>query len=94
MKPPHSRAKKLTQPAPEAKPPVSRFGPPLFRADTANLAFSADKEGKVRIVYAGWDDAKVLTPGEVLEVYWEGGQVLARKVTPVGSIDAPRKNTC
>ena len=48
----------------------------------------------MRIVYAGWDDAKVLTPGEVLEVYWEGGQVLARKVTPVGSIDAPRKNTC
>ena len=81
-KPPHSRAKKLTQPAPEAKTPIRTIGPPLFKADTANLAFSADKEGKVRMVYSGWDDPEVLLPGEVLEVYWEGRQVLARKVTP------------
>ena len=80
-KPPHSRTKKLTQPAPAAKAPERTIGPPLFKADAANLAFSADKEGKVRMVYSGWDDAKVLLPGEVLEVYWQGGQVLARKVT-------------
>jgi hypothetical protein len=61
------------------------FGPPLFKADTANLAFSADKEGRVRIVYSGWEDAKVLLPGEHLDVYWEGGQVLARKVTLVSA---------
>ena len=91
---PHSRAKKLTRPAPAAKAPERTISPPLFKADTANLAFSADKEGRVRMVYSGWEDAKVLLPDEVLEVYWEGGQVLARKVTPVGSIDAPRKNTC
>jgi hypothetical protein len=35
----------------------------------------------VRIVYSGWEDAKVLLPGEVLEIYWQGGQVLAAKVT-------------
>ena len=62
-KPPHSRAKKLTQLSREAKALVSRFGPPLFKADAANLAFSADKEGRVRMVYAGWDDPKVLEPG-------------------------------
>ena len=75
-KPPHSRAKKLTQPAREAKAPVSRFGPPLFKADTANLAFSADKEGKVRMVYSGWEDAKVLLPGEVLGLLggWTGAR--------------------
>ena len=32
-------------------------------------------------MYSGWDDAKVLLLGEVLEVYWQSGQVLARKVT-------------
>ena len=75
--PPHSRAKKLTQPAPEAKPPVSRFGPPLFKADTVNLAFSADKEGRVRIVCSGWEDAKVLLAGGRLEVCCEAGTSLA-----------------
>jgi hypothetical protein len=31
---------------------------PLFKADTVNLAISASKDGKLRVVYAGWDDAK------------------------------------
>jgi hypothetical protein len=31
--------------------------PPLFKADTANLTVSASKDGKLRVVYAGWDDA-------------------------------------
>ena len=65
---PHSRAKKLTQPAPAAKTPIRTIGPPLFKADTANLAFSADKEGKVRMVYSGWEDAKVLLAGGRFEV--------------------------
>jgi putative tryptophan/tyrosine transport system substrate-binding protein len=28
-----------------------------FKADTANLTVSASKDGKLRVVYAGWDDA-------------------------------------
>jgi hypothetical protein len=38
-----------------AAPP--REIPPLFKADTANLTVSASKDGKLRMVYAGWDDA-------------------------------------
>src|SRR4029077_7648445 len=38
-----------------AAPP--RGIPPLFKADTANLTVSASKDGKLRVVYAGWDDA-------------------------------------
>ena len=80
--PPHKIAREeISAASTEAKRPVSTIGPPLFKADAANLAFSADKEGRVRIVYSGWEDAKVLLLGEVLEVYWQSGQVLARKVT-------------
>ena len=32
--------------------------------DAANLAFSADKEGGVRMFYSGWDDPKVLGAGK------------------------------
>jgi hypothetical protein len=35
----------------------SRGIPPLFKADTVNIAVSASKDGKLRVVYAGWDDA-------------------------------------
>jgi hypothetical protein len=44
--------------------PFGRFGrgageknPPLFKADTVNIAVSASKDDKLRVVYAGWDDA-------------------------------------
>ena len=39
-------------------------------------ANSADKEGKVRMVYSGWEDAKVLLPGEVLGLLggWTGAR--------------------
>ena len=53
------------------------ISPPLFKADTANLAFSADKEGRVRIVCSGWEDAKVLLAGGRLEVCCEAGTSLA-----------------
>jgi hypothetical protein len=42
---------------PPAPPAQSRGIPPLFKADTANLTVSASKDGKLRVVYAGWDDA-------------------------------------
>jgi hypothetical protein len=37
---------------------------PLLKAETATLAFSASKDGKLRVVYAGWDDAKVALEGQ------------------------------
>jgi hypothetical protein len=36
------RAKKS---APAAPAPIPSYGPPLFKADAANLAFAADMEG-------------------------------------------------
>jgi hypothetical protein len=41
-------------------PPI----PPLFKADTATLAFSASKDGKVTVTYQGWDDRKVVLEGQ------------------------------
>jgi hypothetical protein len=34
--------------------------PPLFKAESVNIAVSASKDGKLRVVYGGWDDAKVI----------------------------------
>ena len=42
--------------------------PPLFKADTATLTFSKQANGQVRVVYAGWDDNKVVLEGQVFEV--------------------------
>ena len=43
---------------PPAPPAQSRGIPPLFKADTVNIAVSASKDGILRVVYAGWDDAR------------------------------------
>jgi hypothetical protein len=40
-------------------PPI----PPLFKVDSATLVFSASKDGKVNVNYAGWDDRKVVLEG-------------------------------
>jgi hypothetical protein len=52
---------------------------PLLKADGATIAFSANSDGSLRVRYGGWDEAKVLRPGESLEapgglynVYLEG----------------------
>jgi hypothetical protein len=37
---------------------------PLFKVDSATLRLERVDGDKVRIVYAGWDDAKVLLAGE------------------------------
>ena len=41
---------------------------PIFIANSVSLAVSREKDGKLRLVYAGWDDAKVVEPSEVLEL--------------------------
>jgi hypothetical protein len=50
---------------------------PLLKADGANLAFSANSDGSLRVRYAGWDETKVLRPGESLELVVRHGQVWA-----------------
>ena len=45
-------------------PPI----PPLFKADTATLAFSASKDGKLTVNYQNWDSSKVVLEGQVFEV--------------------------
>jgi hypothetical protein len=54
---------------------------PLFKADAVNIAVSASKDGKLRVVYAGWDDAKAVLPGEVLELRW-GSQGVEARILP------------
>ena len=49
---------------------------PLLKADGGTLAFSANA-GLLRVRYGGWDEAKVLAPGESLELVARNGQVWA-----------------
>jgi hypothetical protein len=53
------------RPAPEACAPSIA---PIFTADKVNLIVSREKDGKLRLIYPGWDDAKVVQPDEVLEL--------------------------
>jgi hypothetical protein len=50
---------------------------PLLKADSATIAFSANSDGSLRVRYGGWDEAKVLRPGESLELVARKGQVWA-----------------
>jgi hypothetical protein len=40
---------------------------PIFRAGAVTLHVSREKNGKSCLMYAGWDDAKIVQPDEVLE---------------------------
>jgi hypothetical protein len=53
----------------------------LFKTDAVNMAVSASKDGKLRPVYAGWDDAKAVLPGEVFELRW-GAQGVEARIRP------------
>lgn len=47
----------------------------LLKADKLSIVLAADKDGKIRLNCASWEDAKVLLPDQVLEVRWQAGQV-------------------
>ena len=49
---------------PASKQPIA----PIFIADKVSLAVSREKDGKLRLIYAGWDDAKVVEASEGLEL--------------------------
>jgi len=44
-----------TTPLPQKRPVA-----PIFIVDSVSLAVSREKDGKLRLVYAGWDDFKAL----------------------------------
>lgn len=50
--------------------PLSRPLPPLFKAEKGTLPFAALPDGKIRVTYSSWDDAKIVHPGQVLELRW------------------------
>jgi hypothetical protein len=47
------------RPAPREKPPQIS---PIFISDMVTLHVSREKDGKLHLVDAGWDDAKVVQP--------------------------------
>lgn len=68
-------------------PPKATESPALFRADRQSVTFAAQKDGKVRVTCASWDDHKVVLEGEAFEVRWgpQGveGRVVTRVVPPL-----------
>ena len=52
-----------------------RQAPRCGTAESIMLGVRHEKEGKLRVTYAGWDDAKVVLDGQVLELRWgpQGG---------------------
>jgi hypothetical protein len=50
---------RIMRPAPRQKPPQIS---PIFISDKVTPHVSREKDGKFRLVCAGWDDAKVVQP--------------------------------
>jgi hypothetical protein len=65
--------------------PFLLAGPALLIAEKVNLAISASKDGKLRVVYQGWDDPKTVLDGQVLEVRWGPQGLEARIGTPLAN---------
>lgn len=61
--------KKLTKTTPQI----------LLKADTVTLVARAEVGGMLRLTCAAWEDARVILPGQVLELRWQDGQIVAVK---------------
>jgi hypothetical protein len=74
-------------PAPRQKlPEIS----PIFISDKVTLHVSREKDGKLRFVYAGWDDAKVVQPNG----YGQARRgVEGRNLPPTGGAMTPPQKT-
>src|SRR5260370_28065 len=70
-------------PAPRQKPAQIS---PIFIADDVVLTVSREKDGKLRLGYAGWDDTKVVQPDGCGQARrgWKGGCY-----PPAGASDDP-----
>ena len=76
---------------PTTPPPLPQKLPiaPIFIADSVSLAVSREKDGKLRIVYAGWDNANVVQPDGYGQA--RGGWEADLTPLPRGSTDPPEK---
>jgi hypothetical protein len=54
---------------------------PLFKTETGSIAFAAGKDGKIKLTYPIWDDAKVVLPGHVAQLEW-GPQGAELRILP------------
>src|SRR5262249_26345992 len=61
---------------------------PIFIAEKVSLAVSCEKDGKLRIVHAGWDDANVVQPDGYGQARGGGRRIYP---LPWGSADPLRK---
>jgi hypothetical protein len=41
---------------------------PILIADKCTPTFSAEADGKIRVVYQGWDDPKIVLPSQSIEI--------------------------
>jgi hypothetical protein len=68
---------------------------PIFISDKVTLHVSREKDWKLRLVYAGWDVAKVVQPDGCGQARrgWKGGSYpLAREAAPPPSkIETPQR---
>ena len=62
---------------------------PIFIADSVSLAVSREKDGKLRLVYAGWDDFKVVLLGTSPLAEADRGPFMTSGPGPLGSSMAP-----
>src|SRR5262249_53829922 len=62
---------------------------PIFIADRASLAISREKDGKLRIVHAGWDNPNVVQPDGYRQARGRWSGVFP---PPRGTGDPPPKN--
>jgi hypothetical protein len=62
---------------------------PIFISDKVTLPVSREKDGKLHLVDAGWDDTKVVPP----DGYGQARRgVEGRNLPPTGGAMTPRKN--
>src|ERR1700741_4171088 len=72
---------------PTTPPPLPQKLPiaPIFIADSVSLAVSREKDGKLRLVYVGWDDVKVVLLGTSPLAEVDSGPFMTVVLTPYGS---------
>jgi len=72
--------------APETAP-----NSPIIKADSITITIKAERDGRLRVGYQGWDDVKIIMADEVLELACEEGQVWARrKANPSRDVEPGR----
>jgi len=75
-------------PPPPQKLPIA----PIFIADSVSLAVSREKDGKLRLVYTGWDDIKVARLGTSPLAEADSGPFMTSGPDPYGSSMATPRN--